>query len=161
MKTTQESGDTRRIRTLCHMCPVHDGVIATVQNGKITEVKGDPEHPITRGFICIKGRHAHEAVYHPQRFKQPLLRTATGWKGISWEEAIDVAADRLGEVKARFGPLSFCAAQCYPLPGGIAMSLFTRSLGSPNQMHNLDLCQGTHDIADMVTFGHVLSTYQG
>ena len=143
------------------MCPVHDGIIATVQNGKITEVKGDPEHPITRGFICIKGCHAHEAVYHPQRFKQPLLRTATGWKGISWEEAIDIAADRLGEVKARFGPLSFCAAQCYPLPGGIAMSLFTRSLGSPNRMHNIDLCQGAHDIADLVTFGHILSSYQG
>ena len=40
------------------------------------------------------------------------------------------------------------------------MSLFTRSLGSPNQMRNTDLCQGTHEIADMVTFGHVLSIYQ-
>jgi anaerobic selenocysteine-containing dehydrogenase len=161
MEAMQDSGHTRRIRTLCPLCPNHDGIIATVQNGRITRLEGDKEHSISRGYTCNKGRHSWETIYHPPRFKQPLLRTASGWKEIVWEEALDIAVERLAEVKRKFGPFSFCSAQCYPLPEGITMSLFTRSLGSPNQMHNLDLCQGAHDIADMVTFGHVLSTYQG
>ena len=160
METLQDTDDTRRIRTICPLCPNHDGVIATVQSGRITGLEGDKEHPISRGYICNKGRHAWETVYHPNRFKRPLLKTTSGWKEIFWEEAIDIASERLAEVKYRFGPFSFCSAQCYPSPEGIAMSLFTRSLGSPNQMHNLDLCQGPHNIADMVTFGHILSTYQ-
>jgi anaerobic selenocysteine-containing dehydrogenase len=134
--------------------------VASVQNGKINRLDGDREHPVSRGYVCIKGRHAWEAIYHPHRFKRPLLKTGSAWKEIAWEEALELAADRLGEVRRKLGPYSFCSAQCYPLPEGIAMSLFTRSMGSPNQMHNLDLCQGTHDMADMVTFGHVLSTYQ-
>lgn len=55
MKNTSNSGDTRRIRTLCTMCPVRGGIIATVENGKVTKIEGDPQHPISRGYICDKG----------------------------------------------------------------------------------------------------------
>ncbi|MFC1965412.1 molybdopterin-dependent oxidoreductase [Chloroflexota bacterium] len=150
-----------KIRAICPLCPNQDGIIVTVQNGKITSIDGDREHPVSRGFACIKGRHSWEAIYHPRRFKQPLLKTTSGWKEISWEDALNIAADRLAEVKHKFGPLSLCAANCSPnSPEGIAMMLFTRALGSPNQMHNADLCQGTHEIADLVTFGTILSIYQ-
>jgi len=160
METIEHKDRRKTVRTLCPLCPNHDGLVATVQNGRITGLDGDREHPVSKGYACIKGRHAWEAICHPHRFKRPLLKTGSAWKEIAWGEALEIAADRLGEVRDRFGPYSFCSAQCYPLPEGIAMSLFTRSLGSPNQMHNLDLCQGTHDLADMVTFGHTLSTYQ-
>ena len=161
MGSAKDTGHSKSIRTLCPLCPNHDGLVATVQNGRIIRLEGDREHPVSSGYVCVKGRHASDTIYHPRRFRQPLLRTGSGWKEIAWEEALDMAAERLAEVKTKFSPLSFCSAQCYPLPEGMAMSLFTRSLGSPNQMHNLDLCQGTHDIADMVTYGHSLSTYQG
>ncbi|MFC1864991.1 molybdopterin-dependent oxidoreductase [Chloroflexota bacterium] len=161
METIHDSSQTRKIRTICPFCPNQDGIIATVQNGRITKLEGDSEHPVSRGYSCIKARHAWEGVYHPHRFKQPLLRTVSGWKEISWEEALDVAAERLNEVKNKFGPFSLCAANCTPnAPEGIALTLLTRALGSPNQMNNRDLCQGTHEVADMVTFGHVLSIYQ-
>ncbi|MFC1940703.1 molybdopterin-dependent oxidoreductase [Chloroflexota bacterium] len=45
-------------------------------------------------------------------FKQPLLKTDSGWEEISWEEALDIAAARLAEVKNKFGPFSLCAANC-------------------------------------------------
>ncbi len=155
-------GDTaNKIRAICPLCPNQDGVIATVQNGRITRIEGDSKHPVSRGYICTKGRHSWETIYHPRRFKQPLLKTNSGWKEISWKEALNIAADRLAEVKKKFGPFSLCAANCSPnSPEGIAMTLFTRALGSPNQMNNADLCQGTHEVADMVTFGHILSIYQ-
>ena len=134
MRTEQKATALQRIRTVCHLCPNQDGIVATVQNGRITDLEGDREHPLTRGYICLKARHAWETIYHPQRFKHPLLRTKSGWEAISWEEALDIAADRLGELRNKFGPLSFCSANCGSnRPEQIALSLFTRSLGSHGQ----------------------------
>jgi anaerobic selenocysteine-containing dehydrogenase len=151
----------QEIRTTCPLCPCQDGLVATVEQGRIAAISGDKEHPVSRGFACLKGRHSFETLYHPDRFKQPLLKTASGWHEIPWNEALNIAAERLGETRERFGPYSFCAAQCFPgLPDGMAMTLFTRSMGSPNQMNDIDLCQGTHEIADIATCGAIISIYQ-
>lgn len=157
MENTKDAGDTQRIRTICPlvMCPCADGLIATVENGRVIGIEGDKEHPISRGYACTKARHEWETMYHPRRFKQPLLKTSSGWKGISWEEAMDIAVDRLAEVRDKFGPLSICGG--LPL---LPLSLFLRSLGSPNMVNNTDLCQGTAEVADRLTYGHVLSIYR-
>jgi anaerobic selenocysteine-containing dehydrogenase len=153
MSTTE----IRTIRTICSIspCPSYDGVVATVESGKLVKIEGDKDHPWSQGHTCPKGRHEWEVLYHPKRFKQPLLKTPSGMKEISWEEAIEVAAERLGEVRARYGPLSICST--LPSP---PMVLFTGSLGSPNLMTNRDLCQGSVEIADQVTYGDVLTIYR-
>ena len=146
-----------KIRTICPFspCPSSDGIVATVEDGSITKIEGDKEHPWSKGYTCPKPLNDWQLLYHPRRFKQPLLKMASGRKEISWEEAIEVAAERLGEVKDRFGPLSICST--LPRP---AVSLFTRSLGSPNEMTNQDLCQGTAETAEPLTYGDVLTIYR-
>ena len=49
----------RKIRTICPLfsCPSYDGIVATVENGRVTKIEGDEDHPWTRGHICPKGRH--------------------------------------------------------------------------------------------------------
>lgn len=157
---SQGYSSTRRIRTVCPVCSEQDGVVCTVENGRITEIVGDKEHPISKGYTCIKGRRALETVYRPQRYKQPLLRVGSNLKQITWEEAIDIAADRLGEVKNRFGPYSFCASHCHTYNvDSTALSLFTLSMGSPNQISPGDICMGTQHVADWATTGYGLSTH--
>ncbi len=147
----------RKIRTICPLfsCPSYDGIVATVENGRVTKIEGDEDHPWTRGHICPKGRHEWQTLYHPKRFKQPLLKTASGRKEISWKEAIEVAAERLGEVRTKFGPLSICSTLPFP-----SMAFFTRSLGSPNEMSNTDLCIGPSETADPLTYGDVITIYR-
>ncbi len=149
---------TSKIRTICPLfaCPSYDGIVATVEDGRITKMEGDKAHPWSKGYICPKGRNEWKVLYHPKRFRQPLLKTPSGRKEISWDEAIEIASDRLGEVRTRFSPLSICTT----LPFAPAMALFTRTLGSPNEMTNQDLCQGTAETADPLTFGSVLSIYR-
>jgi len=149
--------DVRKIRTICPFspCPSSDGIVATVEDGRITKIEGDKEHPRSKGYACPKSRNQLDLLYHPRRFKQPLLKTGSGRKEISWEEAIEVAADRLGEVRNQFGPLSICST--LPRP---PVALFTRSIGSPNEMTNQDLCQGTAETADPLTYGDVLTIYR-
>jgi anaerobic selenocysteine-containing dehydrogenase len=147
----------RKIRTICSIspCPSFDGVVATVDRGKLIKIEGDKDHPWSQGHTCPKGRHEWEVLYHPRRFTRPLLKTASGMKEVAWGEAIEVAAERLGQVRSRYGPLSICST--LPSP---PMVLFTASLGSPNVMTNRDLCQGTVEVADQLTYGEVLTIYR-
>ena len=114
---TEATGNTVQVKTICpyssSLCPCRDGVIITVENGRVVGLEADKEHPLSKGHICAKGLHSWELMYHSDRFKQPMLKTASGWKEISWEDALDTAAERFGEVKQKWGPLSFCAANVF------------------------------------------------
>ena len=148
------------VRSICTVCPDSDGILVYVTDGRITSIKGDIEHPCTRGHICIKGTNACDLLYHPDRITHPMVRDNQGWHRVSWDDALELIADRLQEVKERYGPLAICGADCFEAsPSGVVMALFIRSLGSPNTMHNLDLCAGPGVIADAVTVGENISTY--
>ena len=57
----------------CAMCESRCGVVATIEDGRLTRVTADPEHP--NGCICVKGTAAPEIVYSPDRLQYPLVRT--------------------------------------------------------------------------------------
>ncbi len=147
------------VRSVCPVCPVRDSILISVKGGKIVGIEGDSEHPFSRGHICIKGRKEHEILYHPGRITHPLLKSKAGWQQISWDEALGVVADQLQAVRERYSPLSICGANCGDSPEGLALTIFIRSLGSPNLMNNMDLCAGTGRIADLITIGEGICTY--
>src|SRR5437867_4951346 len=101
---------TQQFHTYCAMCISRCGVIATVENGRLTKVNADPAHP--NGCICVKGTAAPEVVYSPDRLQYPMRRTRPkgerdpGWVRIAWDEAMALTASRLREIKARYGPAS-------------------------------------------------------
>lgn len=74
-------------------CPDQCGLLVHKVSGKITKVEGDPNHPVTKGFICNKVRHMTERIYDEKRLKYPMKRVGKKGEGkfvrISWEEAID------------------------------------------------------------------------
>jgi anaerobic selenocysteine-containing dehydrogenase len=75
----------------------------SVENGQITDMRGDPEDVFSRGHICPKGPAMREVQDDPDRLRQPMRRTQAGWKAISWKEALDETAARLSEVRQRGG----------------------------------------------------------
>ena len=83
-----------QIRGACpHDCPDTCGVITTVEGGRAVDFRGDPDHPVTRGWLCAKVRPYLDHVYHPDRLLYPLARVGPKgggqWRRISWDEAID------------------------------------------------------------------------
>ena len=88
-------------QTLRFACPLDCfdacGLLAEVANGRVVGLKGDPEHPVTRGRICVKGKKLLERLYHPQRLLAPRLKDGEKWKTIPWETAIDIVARQLRE----------------------------------------------------------------
>lgn len=85
-----------------HDCPDTCAMIVTVEEGRATKVAGDPNHPVTRGFLCAKVNRYIERSYHHDRLLKPLKRVGPKGTGsfveIGWDEAIDTIASRLGQI---------------------------------------------------------------
>src|SRR5450631_46020 len=89
-------------------CPDCCSLVLTVQDGKATRLRGNPEHPVTRGFLCGKVAQYLEREYHPERLLYPQRRVGPKGAGqferIGWDEALDTIAARLRAVAGEFGP---------------------------------------------------------
>ncbi|MEQ8230835.1 MAG: molybdopterin oxidoreductase family protein [Gammaproteobacteria bacterium] len=91
-----------------HDCPDTCAMLFEVENGRLTGVRGNPEHPMTRGGLCVKLKDYEKRHYHPDRLLHPLRRTGPKGSGqfvrISWDEALDTVAARWQDIIATHGP---------------------------------------------------------
>ena len=89
------------IRTVCaHDCPDMCSLVATVDNGRLVRIQGDPDQPLTAGFACGKVNRDMDLVYAPGRLRTPLRRTGPKGSGqfapITWDAALE---EIVGSVK--------------------------------------------------------------
>ncbi len=96
-------------RSVCALdCPDCCSLLVRVEDGRATRLRGNPEHPVTRGFLCGKVARYLERVYSPDRLLYPRRRTGAKGEGrfvrISWDEALDETAERLRGIAAEYGP---------------------------------------------------------
>lgn len=92
------------VRTACTRdCPDACQILATVEDGRITRLRGDPAHPVTRGFLCHRTDHYLERQYSPERLTRPLVRRDGELVPASWDEALDLVAAKLREARDRHG----------------------------------------------------------
>jgi anaerobic selenocysteine-containing dehydrogenase len=89
-------------------CPDCCSLVVTIENGRGTKLRGDPAHPVTRGFLCGKVAQYLEREYSPGRLLYPQRRVGAKGEGrferISWDEALDTITVRLKSIAAEFGP---------------------------------------------------------
>jgi len=93
-------------RSTCCYCGVGCGVIIKSDGTRVTEVRGDPNHPANFGRLCTKGAALHLSMSEPARLLHPELRATRGEAGrrAGWDEALDHAAARFAECITRHGP---------------------------------------------------------
>lgn len=133
---------------------------ATVVGDRVTRIRADRSHPLTRGFCCRKGKALLERLYHPERLRQPLRRKGSGWSPIGWSEAVDEIADRLSDAMNRFGSqsiLSFPGSGHGGLTKKIDTVFFNR-LGGVSVPRG-SLCWGAGMAAQQYDFGAVRSPH--
>ena len=99
--------DTRQASTICGFCGVGCGLAITVEDGVITKVTGDKNNPSSKGEACIKRREGWRHVYSERRLTRPLIRKDGELVPASWDEALDLVAGRMMQIKDEHGPGAF------------------------------------------------------
>ena len=94
-------------RTTCNRdCPDACGIVATVTDGVVTKLEGDPEHPVTKGFLCFRTSRYPELAASERRLRQPLVRRDGELAPATWDEALGLIVERLQTALAESGPAS-------------------------------------------------------
>lgn len=96
--------ETRAVRTTCSYCGVGCQLNLHVKDNRVVQVTGAADIPPNHGSLCVKGRFGFDFIASPERLTQPLIRENGEFRPASWNEALDLVARRLGEIKAGSGP---------------------------------------------------------
>src|SRR6266700_298380 len=116
-------------------CPDCCSLLVNVENGVGSNLRGNPQHPVTRGFLCGKVAQYLEREYHPDRLLYPQRRVGAKGEGrferISWDEALDSIVERLRSVADEFGseailPYSYAGTMGLLNGGGMDRRFFHR-----------------------------------
>jgi molybdopterin-containing oxidoreductase family iron-sulfur binding subunit len=89
--------------TTCRECPAGCGVIAETRDGRTIKLEGNPEHPVNRGALCARGQASLQGLYNPDRFRGPMARKNGQLQAVTWDEALQIFAQKLGETRSRGG----------------------------------------------------------
>jgi anaerobic selenocysteine-containing dehydrogenase len=100
---------SKTVRAACpHDCPDTCAMLVTVEDGRATEVRGDPDHPFTRGGLCVKVNNYQDRAYSDHRVLHPLKRSGPKGSGqferISWEDALTEIKERWTAIIDEHGP---------------------------------------------------------
>jgi len=127
------------VLTTCPYCGCGCGLLLEVLDGKVIGTLPSKTSPVNEGRLCVKGWTVHEFIMSPSRLTRPLVRRDEALKEASWEEALDLSAKRLKEIKEKYGPDSIAvltSAKCTNEENYL-LQKFTRAVLGTN---NIDHC---------------------
>ncbi len=85
-----------------------------VKDGRIVRVSGVEDGEPNKGRLCVKGRYGFDFIYSEERLKTPLIRENGRFREASWDEALDLVANRFKEIIAQSGPDAIAGVSCCP-----------------------------------------------
>lgn len=126
----------RTYKSVCRACHGGCGALLYVEGESLTRIKGDPESPMSRGWMCVKGLRTPEIINHPDRLKSPLKRIGNRgsgkWEKISWDQALDEIATGLDSIRKETGAESIALGQGTGRHHYMHVVRFANALGTPN-----------------------------
>jgi len=151
-------GATRVVPTVCGLCTNKCGALARVVDGVVVKLDGNPRHPKSRGKLCARGQAGLQLLYDPNRLKVPLIRSGPRgsgqWRRASWQEALDYTAERLLQIKERYGPQGVLFSSTEEFQERFFLDL-AEAFGSPNTIRHPTQCLVANNVAFFHTYGTV------
>ena len=159
----------QEVETICPYCGVGCSIYLGVRDNEIVSVRGDSDGPANKGSLCVKGRWGYDFVNHPERLTTPLIRLPgvgrqAGHNGrvqeifreASWEEALELTADKLLELKQAGGADSIAAlssAKCTNEDNYVMQKFVRAVIGTNNIDHCARLCHASTVVGGIAAFG--------
>ena len=153
---TLDATNSGYIPSMCEMCVWRCGLLAKVENGRVVKLEGNPEHPHSNGNLCPRGQSGLMNTYDPDRVLTPLIRVGKRGSGFfrkaSWEEALDLVAKKMLDIKQKYGPeaMIFSTTHCL---SQVQFESLLNAFGSPNYGTQRSLCFNAMIVANLVTYG--------
>lgn len=135
----------------CRFCGTGCGVKVGVADGRVMAVQGDLECPVNRGLLCAKGYHLGPALYGSDRLTTPMIRRNGAMEEASWDEAVDLIADKIMEQPETFS--IYGSGQWTIVEGYTAMKFLKGGLGNNHLDPNARLCMASAVVGFITTFG--------
>lgn len=104
--------ETRKIRTTCPYCGVGCQLYLHVKGDKIIRVTGVDGAEPNQGHLCVKGRYGYDFIYSSDRLTTPLIREGDGFREASWDEALDLVANKFKQIIKESGPDAIAGVSC-------------------------------------------------
>lgn len=149
------------VATTCSYCGVGCSLNVNIKDGEVVNIEPNPEGSANLGHTCVKGRFAHEYARSGDRLKSPLIRTAEGrFREASWDEALDLVANKLTEIREKYGPEGFAAISSSRCTNeeNYLMQKFTRAVMATNSIDN---CSRVCHSPSAYALGEALGTGAG
>jgi thiosulfate reductase/polysulfide reductase chain A len=144
------------IHTMCEMCVWRCGVRAKVVDGRVVKLEGNPDHLHSRGKLCARGQSGLMNTYDPDRVLTPLIRVGKRGEGLfrkaSWEEALDLTAEKMLKIKDSYGPEAMVFSSTHNL-SQVQFENLLYAYGSPNYGTQRSLCFNAMITAFLLTYG--------
>jgi anaerobic selenocysteine-containing dehydrogenase len=146
--------------TACNLCEAICGLELTLENGAVTGIRGNPDDPLSRGYICPKGVALADVYDDPDRLRRPIRRVGDDWLEISWDEALDRVADALATTLETHGRDSVGVYLGNPNAHALGSAThalpFVKSLGTRNRYSASSVDQIPHQLVAWQLYGHQL-----
>jgi anaerobic selenocysteine-containing dehydrogenase len=144
----------------CSLCEAMCGLTLSIESDRVVSVRGDEDDPFSRGYLCPKGASIGGLHEDPDRLREPLRRTSTGWETIGWDEALDEAAERIHAVQREHGRHAVAAYLGNPTVHNLGSILYAppllRTLGSRHRYSATSVDQLPQMLAAYLMYGHQL-----
>jgi thiosulfate reductase / polysulfide reductase chain A len=144
------------IPSMCEMCVWRCGLLAKVKDGRVVKLEGNPDNPHSKGKLCPRGQAGLMNTYDPDRVLTPLIRVGDRGEGkfrqASWEEALDLVASKMLDIKSKYGPEAMVFSSTHNL-SQVQFENLLQAYGSPNYGTQRSLCFNAMIVSNLMTFG--------
>ncbi len=135
----------------CRFCGTGCHVQVGVEDGRVVAIAGDQKAEVNKGLLCVKGYHVGLALYGEDRLTTPLLRRDGQLVPISWDEALDIIAEKINAAPDRF---AFYGSGQWTIPEGYAAQKFMKGGLANNHIDpNARLCMASAVTGFIATYG--------
>jgi anaerobic selenocysteine-containing dehydrogenase len=148
----------RTVYRACNLCEAICGLEIRVDGSRIVSIRGDAADPFSRGHICPKGVALIDIHEDPNRLRRPMQRTGGQWRELAWDEAFDLAAERLSTIVDQHGndaigfyignPTVHNSGTLYSIPQLVRV-VKTRNVFSASSVDQLP-----NQLASLMMYGH-------
>ena len=145
-----------RIPTLCNGCGNRCAIYASVKNGRLWKIEGNPEANGNLGMVCPKGHGYLHDLYNPDRIRGPLKRVGDRFEPISWHQAYQEISQKINLILMDHGPQGIFWAN-YPQPNHAYALRLMHALGSPHYFTHGSTCYTARNAGWVTTVGELPS----